>query len=508
MEGSITDILQILLYGLPLIAAGVTVGVIAGALPGFGASNTLIILFPLTLQMHVDGAMMLTMGLFVGVRLGGAIPAILINVPGTASGAVTALEGFPMSKLGLAGMALGVALAASAFGSFASGFIALTSAPLIALMALEFSAPEIFALTIFSIVMVGQIAGDDRVKGWLAGAAGLLIGSVGVDPMWGTERGSFGVLELLDGIPVIAALVGLYAVAEVMEMAQEARKGESRSAGEVIVSFRDRARGIVQGCAFAIGRKADLLRSTCIGAFIGALPGAGANIASFLSYQQAVTFSPDIEDQARFGKGNPRGIIASEAADNACASGALVPMMSLGIPGSASTAVLLLIMTAHGLNVGPRLFVEHYNTAYAMLAAIPVAAFILCFVGFGASFVASRLAQIPPPALAATISVFALAGAFSARHMMFDVFLAIAFGVIGYVMRREKYPPQAMLIGIILAPVVEANFFVGLREGFGSPTIFFTRPISLLIWAVMIGSVFYIAHKKKQMMKNLQENTR
>ncbi|MEM7443245.1 MAG: tripartite tricarboxylate transporter permease [Pseudomonadota bacterium] len=503
-----SDVLPILLTGLPLIAVGVAVGVVAGALPGFGASNTLIVLFPLTLHMEVNSALILMTALFVGVRFGGAMPAILINVPGTASGAVTALEGFPMSKLGLAGTALGVALIASAIGSFASGAIAIVAAPVIARVALEFGAPEIFALAIFSIVMVGQIAGEDRIKGWFAGAAGLLIGSVGVDPMWGTERGTFGFIELFDGIPVIAALVGLFAMAEVLEMAQSIRAKTRHAARVVKETIAERARGILDGARYGLHKPVDLARSTAIGSFVGALPGAGANIASFLSYQQAVTFSPTAEDQAKFGKGNPRGIIASESADNACASGALVPMMSLGIPGSASTAVLLLVMTAHGLNVGPRLFAEHTVTAYAMLGAIPIAAILLLVIGFGASFVAARLAQIPAPIIAAAIAVFALAGAYAARYLMFDVFLAIAFGVLGYIMRREGYPPQAMLIGIILAPVVEANFFIGLRQGFGSPEIFVTRPIAIGIWIVMIASVVYIAHKKKRATSRRAEDER
>ncbi len=497
MLANLSEILPLLLINLPLIAIGVAIGVVAGALPGFGASNTLIILFPLTLHMDVNAALILMTALFVGVRFGGAMPAILINVPGTASGAVTALEGFPMSKLGLGGMALGVALAASAIGSFASGLIAITAAPAIARAALEFGAPEIFALALFSIVMVGQIAGEDRIKGWFAGAAGLLIGSVGVDPMWGTERGTFGFIELFDGIPVIPALVGLYAVAEVMEIAQRQRGDIGHVVAITKLAISERARGILEGARFALKRPADLLRSTAIGSLIGALPGAGANIASFLSYQQAVTFSPDAEDQAKFGKGNPRGIVASESADNACASGALVPMMSLGIPGSSSTAVLLLVMTAHGLNVGPRLFAEHTVTAYAMLGAIPIAAILLLFLGFAASFVASSLTQIPQPIIAAVIAVFALAGAYAARYLMFDVYLAVAFGCLGYIMRREGYPPQAMLIGIILAPVVEANFFIGLRQGFGSPAIFFTRPVAIAIWVVMLASIVYIARKKK-----------
>lgn len=493
-----TEVLAVLVLGLPFIFGGVLIGVIAGALPGFGASNTLIIMLPLTLQLGMHDALLLVVGLFVGVRLGGATPAILINVPGTASGAVTAFEGFPLNKKGRANFALGIALLASAIGSFASGGIALFAAPLIARIALEFSAPEIFALTIFSIAMVGQISGDNLAKGWLAGAAGLLIGSVGVDPMWGIERGTFGFVPLYDGIPVIAALVGLYAISEVMVMADSALSKGGTSGAYLPTGSRDRAREILSGCALVLKKPIDLLRSTAIGSFIGALPGAGANIASFLSYQQAITFTRTAEEQKTFGKGNPRGIIASEAADNACASGALVPMMTLGIPGSPSTAVMLLLMMAHGLNVGPRLFSENPVTSYAILGAIPIAAICLFFIGFFGTFVASRLVLIPVGVLAPVIGVFALGGAFAARYLMFDVFLALAFGLIGYIMRKEGYPPQAMLIGVILAPSVESNFFIGLREGFGSPLVFFERPIALGIWICLLLSTLFIARKKKQ----------
>lgn len=489
------EVFLILLWGLPIIAAGVFAGVIAGALPGFGASNTLIILLPLTLLMSSQNALLLVVGLFVGVRLGGATPAILINVPGTASGAVTAMEGYPLRKQGKAGFALGIALMASVVGSFASGIIALGAAPAIAKVALSFSAPEIFALTIFSIAMVGQVAGDNIIKGWFAGAAGLLIGSVGVDPMWGAERGTFGFIELYDGIPVIAALVGLYAVSEVMTLAEN--RLSPAIPGDDTTS-RSRIGEMLKGCRYVLRRPVDTIRSTFIGTFIGALPGAGANIASFISYQQAITFSPSVEDQKLFGKGNPRGIIASEAADNANASGAIVPMMTLGIPGSASTAVMLLMMSAHGLNVGPTLFIDTPVIAYAVLAAIPVAALLLIVIGFASVFMLARLILIPSAILIVIIAIFSLAGAFAARYLVFDIFLALFFGLVGYVMRKEGYPPQAMLIGIILAPAVESNFFIGLREGFGSPTIFFTRPIALAIWAMLIGSSLFIAWKKRQ----------
>lgn len=496
----IWDVLTLVFNGLPFIAAGVALGVVAGALPGFGASNTLIVLLPLTLIMPTESALVMIVGLFVGVRLGGATPAILINVPGTASGAVTAMEGYPMRQQGLAGRALGIALQASVLGSFCSGLVALLAAPLIADMALKFSAPEIFALTIFSIAMVGQISGDNLLKGWLAGAGGLLVGSVGIDPMWGVERGTFGFIELYDGIPVVAALVGLYAVTEVMVLAEAHAK-----AGNAPLPAASRMRELWDGCLYVFTRPVDLIRSTAIGTFIGALPGAGANIASFLSYQQAITFSPTVEDQAKFGKGNPRGIIASEAADNANASGALVPMMTLGIPGSASTAVMLLIMTAHGLNVGPTLFADSPVIAYAILAAIPVAALLLFGIGFFSVFAAIRLVLVPPAMLAVVIAVFSLAGAYAARYLEFDIGLALAFGLIGYLMRKEGYPPQALLIGVILAPAVESNFFIGLREGFGSPTVFFTRPIALAIWALLVVSTVFIARKKRDAARKLEQ---
>ncbi|MGI9500587.1 MAG: tripartite tricarboxylate transporter permease [Geminicoccaceae bacterium] len=500
--------IAVIAAAVPFIAAGVLLGVFSGALPGFGGSNTLIILLPLTLYMEVNAALLLVVGLFVGVRFGGAIPAILINVPGTASGAATAVEGYPLYKQGHANFALGVALLASVLGTLFSGFIALAAAPIIADIALKFAASEIFALTIFSIAMVGQIAGDDLVKGWFAGAAGLLIGSVGVDPMWGIERGTLGFVELYDGIPVIPALVGLYAISEVMMIAEKASTVSAEAPRYRNLSGGERSAEILRGCAYVIRRPIDIIRSMSIGSFIGALPGAGANIASFLSYQQAVTFSRNHEDRGQFTKGNPRGIIASEAADNACASGALVPMMTLGIPGSASTAVMLVLMTLHGLSVGPSLFTENATTAYAILGALPVAACLLLVIGFASIFVTSRLVLVPINVLAPAIAVFGLAGAFAARYLLFDVFLALIFGLIGYVMRKEGFPPQAMLIGLILASSVESSFFIGLREGFGSPLIFVQRPISLGIWMMLIASTLYIAYwKRRQAAQQKAERT-
>ena len=491
------DVTMLLASGWTFILAGVVLGVVAGALPGFGASNTLIVLLPLTLALDVDQALIMVAGVFVGVRFGGAIPAVLINVPGTASGAATAFEGHPMSQKGLADQALGTALLASVAGSIASGLLALAAAPMIARVALKFSAPELFALSILSIAIVGQVAGKDVIKGWFAGAAGLLVGSIGADPMWGDERGTFGLLELYDRVPVIPALVGLYAVAEVMAAAERSltssvqRRSLTRAVG-------DRLRNVVDGSLVTLRHPVDLLRSTAIGAFIGALPGAGANIASFLSYQQAVTFAPNQADREQFGHGNPRGIIASEAADNACASGALVPMMTLGIPGSSSTAVMLLLMTVHGVNVGPRLFTEDPVIAYAIIAAIPLAAIFLLMAGFLLILGATRLVEIPVSILLPSVAIFSLAGAYAARYFLFDVYLALAFGLIGFIMRKEGFPPQAMLIGVILAPIVESNFFIGLRQGHGSPEIFFTRPISLAIWIFLIATTVYFIRKKRQ----------
>lgn len=491
------EVTSLLAASWAFILAGVLMGVVAGALPGFGASNTLIVLLPLTLALDADQALILVAGVFVGVRFGGAVPAILINVPGTASGAVTAFEGHPMRLKGKADQALGTALLASVFGSIASGLLALAAAPMIARVALKFSAPELFALSILSIAIVGQVAGRVVIKGWFAGAAGLLVGSVGADPMWGDERGTFGLLELYDGIPIIPALVGLYAIAEVM-IAAERSIASRIGQGQTMRSVAARLRAIVDGSLFALRRPVDLLRSTAIGSFIGALPGAGANIASFLSYQQAVSFAPSQADRAQFGRGNPRGIIASEAADNACASGALVPMMTLGIPGSSSSAVMLLLMTVHGVNVGPRLLSEDPLIAYAIIGAIPLAAVFLLLAGIFVILGATRLIEIPAYILLPAVAVFSLAGAYAARYFLFDVYLAMAFGVVGYVMRKESFPPQAMLIGIILAPVVESNFFIGLRQGHGSPMIFFSRPICLGIWAFLIVMTVYFSHKKRQ----------
>jgi len=252
--------MTIIAAGLPWIAAGVLVGVVAGAIPGFGGSNTLAVLLPLTLFLEIHPALLFVVGLFVGIRFGGAVPAILVNVPGTASGSVTALEGYPMRQKGQANFALGVALAASVLGSMVSGLLALIVAPTIATIALKFSAPEIFALSIFSIAMVGQIAGDDLMKGWLAGAASLLVGSVGIDPMWGSERGTMGFVELSDGTPIVPALVGLYGVAEVMALAERTYSASTDRVSYLHQTLILRAREVFRGLLFTLRRPESVRR--------------------------------------------------------------------------------------------------------------------------------------------------------------------------------------------------------------------------------------------------------
>jgi len=467
-----------------LIPLGTAIGVVAGALPGFSAANTLVVMLPITITMQSEAALIFMAAIFAGVRLGGAIPAVLINMPGTGSSSVTAFDGYPMAIQGRAAEALGIAAFASFFGGILSAIIAVFASPLLGKVALKLSSVEIFILTLFAIAVIGYLSGDYPIKGWLAGFFGLLVGSMGYDPMWGTPRGHFNLEWLADGMPVIPALVGLFAISEAMQIITRDHVVSLKKPEKQYRAIK----GILLGMKRALNYRFDLIRSSLIGTIVGALPGAGANIASFISYQQAVSLA---KDKSLFGKGDPRGIISGEAADNGVASGSLIPLLTLGIPGSSATAIMLVVMMAHGLSVGPRLILDNPEIFYSLLSSLFLANIWMLVIGVLVCVYMVRITEIPTRILIPAITGISLIGAFFYRGYIFDIWLALGFGLIGYVMRRTGYPPQAALLGIILSPILERHFLIGLRMGFGNPSIFFTRPTAIALWIMLIILIIF-----------------
>jgi len=484
------------------LTLGVLVGIIAGALPGFGGANTLIIFLPLTLALEVNAATTFMISVYCGVRLGGAIPAILVNVPGSGSAAVTTFDGYPLAVQGKGKTALGVSAGASLIGGIISGLVALLAAPAIGQLALKLSSVELFLITLSAIVVIGQFASGNLIKGLLAGAFGLLLGSTGTDAMYGISRANFGIMQLFEGVPVIPTLVGFFAISEIMMMIKQ---DKSTIEEERIDSKIGGIKEIFLGSVIAFKYWGSSLRSGIIGTFIGAIPAAGANIASFLAYQQEISFARK-EEKSTFGKGNPKGIIAAEGADNAVGGGALIPLLTFAIPGNSTGVVMLTVLLAHGVVPGPRIFETNPIVPYSLIFSVFIASFVMYILGvFVFMPFASKVTSINLSILAPAIGFFALMGAYADRTFLFDMGLAIVLGVIGYLMRRGGYPPQAALLGVILAPLLEKYFYQALRMSFGDYTVFFLRPGAMIIWTLLIIIVAFPFVREK--VKNRKEKT-
>ena len=469
-----------------VVPIGVFIGILVGALPGLGASNALAIFLPMLLSMPVSMALIFATSLYCGAEVGGSYPAILINIPGTGSAAVAAFDGYPMAKMGKPAQAMGVSIFASFVGGIMGGIVCLTCTPIISKFALSLSSVEMTVIIMFGVVVLGQMSSGGLAKGLVAGIFGLLVATTGSDPIWGHARATFGSLYLADGIPVIAALIGLLAFSELMAAMEDAVNSDSTQPQQAMMTNASLGySGIFDGFRMTIVRWVNTIRSALIGVFIGAVPGAGASIASFVAYQQAANFSSP-EDKQTFGKGNPDGIIAPEAANNGVVGGSLIPLLTLGIPGSSSMAVLMVVMAYEGLAVGPRLLEQNGDIVYALLWTQFTAALVMLILGTICAYFIYRMAYISLSVMIPIVSVFALIGGFAMRQFTFDMVLVLVFGVLGYVMKKYKYPPPAMLLGIILGPLLEANMFRGLKIGLGDPMVFFTRPLSAMLWGLLL----------------------
>ena len=481
MSHAIYEGFQILLANLWVVPVATFIGIMVGAMPGLNSSNSLAIMLPMLMAMPVEIALIFTVSLYCGAEVGGSYPAILVNIPGTGSAAVTAFDGYQMNKNKKGAEALGISIFASFWGGVISGLISLTCAPLISKVALKVSSVEMAIIVFFGVAVLAQLSFGGPAKGMLVGLFGLLLATTGVDPIWGHVRATFGSMYLMDGIPTVPAMIGLLAFSEILttlenpEGAEPARQNQAKGG----------LKGIFWGFAHTMKRWGVTLRSSLIGTIVGAIPGAGASIASFIAYQQAIVYAPENEKKS-FGKGNPDGVVASEAANNGVGGGSLIPLLTLGVPGSASMAVLMVVMAYQGLAVGPRLFTQNGSIAYAALWSQFAAAVFMLIIGTAFAWSIYRIAYVPQNLLLPIISVVCLIGGFAPRRYTFDMALVIVFGIVGYIMKKYGYPPVALLLGLVLGPLLEANIFRGLKIGLGSPLVFFTRPAALVLWSILI----------------------
>jgi putative tricarboxylic transport membrane protein len=466
---------------------GVTLGTAVGMLPGIGPALTIALLLPVTLSLPPTPAFIMFAGIYYGGMYGGSTSAILLNTPGESASIMTSVDGHAMALAGRAGPAL----ATAAIGSFVAGTLATVAltftAPMMAEFALRFGPAEYFSLTVLAFMAVACVLTDSLVRGFASLVFGLCLGLVGIDPLTGGARLTFGIPQLLDGIDVVIVTLGLFAVGEVLYAA----------------STRTSERDEIVEIETSVWMSADdwrrswkpWLRGTAIGFPIGSLPAGGAEIPTLLSYalERRLSNTPE-----QFGRGAIEGVAGPEAANNASAAGTLVPLLTLGLPTSATAAVMLAAFQQYGLQPGPRLFAEQGRLVWALIASLYIGNVMLLVLNLPLLRVWVSLLRIPKPLLYAGIMVVASLGGYGLNQSVFDVALMYIIGLAGYAMRRARMPMAPAVIGVILGPIAEQHFRRALAIGEGSPLIFFTRPLScaLLVVAVVLLIIPFVVRRR------------
>ena len=466
-----------------IILPAIILGLVVGAIPGFSAANTIIILLPLTLSFDPEVGLIFMVALYASSRMGAGIPAILVNIPGTAGAAATPLDGYPMTQQGHAHRALAISFVSSVAGGLLTTVIALIAMPWLSQVANYLHSVEMIVVMLFGISLIAAIAARDTLKGLIAGFFGLMIGLIGADVIYATPRGTFGFLELYDRVPLIPALVGLFAISEAFAVI------ERRS----IVHDENRARfeeagwsEVLEGIRISLSKWWHITWTSIIGLIIGVVPGAGASIASFVAYQQSRTFSRTPE---KYGTGHVEGLVAPESANNGVTSGTLVPLLVIGIPGGATAAIMLVVLQYHGVTIGPALFMTNPELAYGPFAAMAVTYMLMIFFIIPLARYMSRVTVVSTNYMAPLIIAFTLVGAFVSRDYVFDMFLALVFGVIGYVARKTGYHVAAILIGVILGPLLETYFLRAMRMSDGDLSVLFSSTLGNVLWIGLFASI-------------------
>lgn len=474
-----------------VIAFGVAIGITIGALPGLTATMGVALLVPLTFGRPPLESLAMLLGLFCGAMYGGSISAILVRTPGTPAAAATVLEGYPLAQQGQAGRALAMALFASFCGGLSGALIMTFMSPLISTIALEFSTVEYFALAVFGLSVIVSISGNSIVKGLMAGLFGLLLSTIGADAISGYPRFIFGQMDLFEGPPFIPTLIGLFAVSEVIANVQVTKQIER------IKTVVDR---YLPSWADIKISATTIARGSLIGTFIGAIPGAGGDIAAFVSYGETKRTSKHPE---KFGTGAIEGVAASECANNACSGGAMIPLLSLGVPGDAVTAVLLGAFVLQGLQPGPLLYKEHIDIVYNVFASLIVANFALLIIGALGIRLFAKVIMVKRAILMPAILVLSIVGAYAMRGDIFDVYVMLTFGVVGYFMQKQGFPLSPILLALILGPMAEANLRRSLVISGGDFSVIFSRPIAVGLLILAAASLIASFYNHRKIMRRL-----
>ena len=463
-----------------LLVGGIVVGLVIGILPGLGPPIAIALALPFTFYLDTVPSLLLLLGIYSAAIYGGSISAIAVGIPGTGAAIATVQDGHKMFKDGRGGDALGLSLTGSIIGGLVSVVCLAFISPLLAELAVKFGPREYLAISVFGLVVVVRVAGDSLAKGLLVGGLGIFLTTWGLDELNGTERYTFGSYHLYEGLPLVPFLVGLFAMSEVLIGAERAlQKIEFTQA-----SLTVRLPGLK-----TLGKMKDLiLRSSIIGTVIGIIPGEGAAVGAFFAYSEAKRRS---SDPRKFGTGIPEGIVAPEAANNATVGGALVPTLTLGVPGSPAAAVLLGAFLIHGLAPGPRLFSERPDLMYSIFIGLFIINILMMFIGLAAIRFAARLIMVPTAVIVPTVMLLSFVGIYSVSNSFFNVGVLLGAGILGYVVRKLGYSIAPLSIGFVLGPILENSLRQSLTIADGSVPEFFNTPIGLSIYAALALTILW-----------------
>jgi len=461
------------------LVTGTCIGLLFGAIPGLGGTTALALIIPLTFGMEQSDAIMLMGGSMAATSTGGSVSAILLNTPGIAPNAATTFDGFPLAQQGRAGEAIGAAATASALGGLIGVFTLVLVIPIAKAIVLLFGPPELFLLAIFGLCAIAVSTGDRLLQALIAAIFGFVCGFVGFDYVSGIIRYTYGVDALYDGIKLVPALIGLFAISQMIDLAV---KGGSIAGGDALIVKIQRTS---DGIKAVFRHWSTMLVGSAIGTFIGAVPGVGGTVAAFLSYSTQV--QRDAKPDVPYGKGNIKGVIAPESANNAKDGGSLIPTLAFGIPGSAETAVFLGAMILHGLEPGPTLLKEHTDEIYTLILTLTIACVVATLIVLVLARPMAFLTLVDAHVLVPTVTVVSLVGAYALHGEFGDVVVALVFAIIGYLMIRFQYPRITFTIALVLGEVTERSFFQAMGVSDGSWAIFATGApaISLIVLIVL-----------------------
>ncbi len=459
------------------VFAGTFIGLVFGSIPGLTFTVALALVLPVTFSLEPSPAIALLLGTYIGGMTGGSVSAILLGIPGTPSAAATVLDGYPMTRRGRASLALGTAVIVSVIGGLFSLVVMMVSVDLVAKMAIRFGPAEIFALVLFGLSTICGLAEKSLLRGLIAGVIGLMVMTIGLDELEGVQRLTFGSTTMLQGVNLLVAMIGLFAVPHVIDVFKDYRLGNQK-----VVQAAD-VKAEMPSFKLLKENFGLTMRCAALGTGIGAIPGTGGPIAAFLAYDHARRFSKTPE---RFGKGSIEGVIAPETANNSVTGGTMIPLLSLGIPGDPATAIVLSGLLIHGLVPGPMLFIEHPVQIYAIYFAIILAYLSVLVIQFFGIRLFIHVLRVPPHLLGVAIILMCGIGAFAIRNSIFDVYTMAVVGVLGYVLLRVGIPTTPVILGLVLGPTLEREYRTAMTLSEGQFDIFYTSPTALVFFGLAL----------------------